>query len=261
METAEPVSYEFAGHAIGSMAPRRLLHAGLGSNFSYYNNPATSFPLSYHQPSSTPYGFGHTLNQHPHQLPSYQHFYLTGHPSLNSQPVRLSSEPPTVQQIPDIRPAKNAISRIVREPLAKLEQSVPAQPVAAAQPPATGANQEKGPSSAETEFSTEVDILMKAIQAKAVPQQSCLQSLPSLQQLTHGGDNGFSHTYAMPPSTSRCSMAAEELASRPGKKRKYICRLPNCGKSFAQKTHLEIHMRAHTGDKPFVSAPNNKPTL
>jgi hypothetical protein len=258
METAEPVSYEFAGHAIGSMAPRRLLHAGLGSNFSYYNNPTTSFPLSYHQPSSTPYGFSHTLNQHPHQLPGYQHFYLTGHQPLNSLPVRLSSEPPTVQQIPDIRPAKNAISRIVREPLAKLEQSVPSQPVTAAQPPATAASQEKGPGSAETDFSTEVDVLMKTIQAKAVPQQTVLQSLPSLQQLTHGGENGFSQSYAMTSSTSRYNMAVEEPASRPGKKRKYMCRHPNCGKSFAQKTHLEIHNRAHTGDKPFVSPPNNK---
>jgi hypothetical protein len=261
METAEPVSYEFTGHAMGSMAPRRLLHAGLGSNFSYYNNPATSFPLPYHQSSSTPYGFSHTINQHPHQLPGYQHFYLTGHPSLNSQPVRLSSEPPTVQQIPDIRPAKNAISRIVGKPLAKLEQSLSSQPIAAAQPPATGATQEKGPGSTEIEFSTEVDILMKAIQAKAVSQQSALQPLPPLQQLTHSGENGFSQTYAMASSTPRCNMAVEELASRPGKKRKYVCRLPNCGKSFAQKTHLDIHMRAHTGDKPFVSAPNNKPTF
>ncbi|KAL5689730.1 hypothetical protein EMGR_008480 [Emarellia grisea] len=251
METAEPVSYEFTGHAMGSMAPRRLLHAGLGSNFSYYNNPATSFPLPYHPSSSTPYGFSHTINQHPHQLPGYQHFYLTNHPSLNSQPVRLSSEPPTVQQIPDIRPAKNAISRIVGKPLAKSEQSASSQPIAAAQPPATGVTQEKGPGSTEIEFSTEVDILMKTIQAKAVPQQSALQCLPPLQQLTHGGENGFSQAYAMASSTLRCNVAVEELASRPGKKRKYICRLPNCGKSFAQKTHLDIHMRAHTGDKPF----------
>lgn len=26
-----------------------------------------------------------------------------------------------------------------------------------------------------------------------------------------------------------------------------------CNKSFYQKTHLDIHVRAHTGDKPFVS--------
>lgn len=30
-------------------------------------------------------------------------------------------------------------------------------------------------------------------------------------------------------------------------KRKYVCTLPSCGKTFAQKTHLEIHTRAHSG--------------
>jgi uncharacterized Zn-finger protein len=29
--------------------------------------------------------------------------------------------------------------------------------------------------------------------------------------------------------------------------------MPGCSKSFYQKTHLEIHVRAHTGAKPFVS--------
>jgi uncharacterized Zn-finger protein len=29
--------------------------------------------------------------------------------------------------------------------------------------------------------------------------------------------------------------------------------MPGCNKSFYQKTHLEIHVRAHTGAKPFVS--------
>lgn len=36
-------------------------------------------------------------------------------------------------------------------------------------------------------------------------------------------------------------------------KRKHQCTLPGCGKLFTQKTHLDIHMRAHTGLKPFVS--------
>lgn len=35
-------------------------------------------------------------------------------------------------------------------------------------------------------------------------------------------------------------------------KKKYHCSMPDCNKSFYQKTHLEIHTRAHTGIKPFV---------
>lgn len=42
---------------------------------------------------------------------------------------------------------------------------------------------------------------------------------------------------------------ANELRSR----KKYECTLPGCQKTFTQKTHLDIHMRAHTGIKPFVS--------
>ena len=39
-------------------------------------------------------------------------------------------------------------------------------------------------------------------------------------------------------------------ASRP--KKRYLCEVPGCGKAFYQKTHLEIHTRAHTGVKPFL---------
>ncbi|OCK97566.1 uncharacterized protein K441DRAFT_546672 [Cenococcum geophilum 1.58] len=35
-------------------------------------------------------------------------------------------------------------------------------------------------------------------------------------------------------------------------KRRYQCNMPDCYKSFYQKTHLEIHTRAHTGVKPFL---------
>ncbi|EAW08605.1 C2H2-type zinc finger protein [Aspergillus clavatus NRRL 1] len=252
METAEPVSFEFAGHAVGSMAPRRMMNSNLGPNFSFYNNPVTSFPLPYHQSSSTTYGFGHSLNQQPQQHPGYQHYYLTGHPPLNSQPMRLSSEPPPFQQIPEIRPAKNAISRVIRDAVPRPEQNTPPSPLAASQVSASETVRVKNPTPTEIEFSTEVDILMKAIQAKAVAPQSSLQSLPSLQQLTHGSRTSFPQAFAMASSTVRSNVVVEELTSRPGKKRKYTCRLPNCGKSFAQKTHLDIHTRAHTGDKPFI---------
>ena len=35
-------------------------------------------------------------------------------------------------------------------------------------------------------------------------------------------------------------------------KKRYQCDVSDCGKAFYQKTHLEIHTRAHTGVKPFV---------
>ncbi|KAI4185547.1 MAG: hypothetical protein L6R41_004055 [Letrouitia leprolyta] len=35
-------------------------------------------------------------------------------------------------------------------------------------------------------------------------------------------------------------------------RRAYKCSIPSCDKTFYQKAHLEIHVRAHTGYKPFV---------
>ncbi|KAF2484575.1 hypothetical protein BDY17DRAFT_248363 [Neohortaea acidophila] len=57
------------------------------------------------------------------------------------------------------------------------------------------------------------------------------------------------------PSTSTAD--AEEskpLDSSPTNKAKkrYLCDIPGCDKAFYQKTHLEIHTRAHTGIKPFL---------
>ncbi|KAF2623954.1 zinc finger protein-like protein OZF [Macroventuria anomochaeta] len=72
-------------------------------------------------------------------------------------------------------------------------------------------------------FATDVDTLMKAIQAKQ----------PDSPQ---------------PPQVSK------EEENKPNQKprKRYQCNMPGCNKSFYQKTHLEIHVRAHTGAKPFV---------
>lgn len=255
METAEPVPYDFAGHPV-SAAPRRLMTSNLGQHFSFYPGQTTSFPLPFQQSSSAGYGFNHVLNPHPH--PGYQQFYVPGHQPVTSQPARLASEPPPIQPIPDIRPAKNGVNRVVRDSLVKPDAGSGPHQVLVTQLSTNGAPARgKSPSAAEIEFSTEVDVLMKAIQSKNGAPVPNMQSLPPLQQLTHGGINGLPQPYAAPQPTnpSRCITRVDETTPRSLKKRKYVCTLPNCGKSFAQKTHLDIHTRAHTGDKPFVSRP------
>lgn len=91
------------------------------------------------------------------------------------------------------------------------------------------------------EFDTNVDQLMRAIQ----------------------GDND-TDSHAMTPAPSPC---VEEVSARSSpascagstisngaasKQRKYTCDGPNCNKSFTQKTHLDIHKRTHTGNRPYV---------
>lgn len=254
METAEPVSYDFPGHAVGGLAPRRVMNSHLGPNLSFYPNVSASFSMQFQPPVTAAYHFSHALNGH-HPGP-YQQFYVTNHQSVNPQPVRLSSEPPPFQlSIPDIRPAKNAVNRSLRVSPCRPQQRSGPHP-SPVHHSIHGA-QAKNPTSPDVEFSTEVDVLMKAIQSKVGSQPSGLQPLPSLQQLTHGSSNGFHPAYAMPLSASppRYPLMVDDQVSRSGKKRKYTCTLPHCGKSFAQKTHLDIHTRAHTGDKPFVGDP------
>ena len=254
MDTVEPVSYEYPGHAVGAVAPRRVMNAHLAPNLPFYPNAAVSFSLPFQSPASAAYHFSHALNGH--HPGSYQHFYMTNQQSLSPQPVRLSSEPPPLHSaIPDIRPAKNAVNRGVRLPLSKSEQNQ-GMHESPGQPSIHGAHG-KSPGLSETEFSTEVDVLMKAIQSKVGSQPTGLHPLPSLQQLTHGRSNGFHPAYSIPLPTNpaRCALVVDDTTPRSSKRRKYTCTLPHCRKSFAQKTHLDIHMRAHTGDKPFVRDP------
>ncbi|KAJ5099150.1 hypothetical protein N7532_006151 [Penicillium argentinense] len=233
METAEPVSYEFPGHAVGAFAHRRTMDAPL---YPYYSHPTTASysGLPYQTPTSAPYGLGSLSQQsHPYQ------YFVGSQPPLTSSTRLTTEQPPS---LPEIRPAKNAISQVAKTP----DHSLPS-PVAGFQKGNYGSQEKKeGPG---VDFSTDVDVLMKAIQAK--PPGSGSSPIPqhSLPPLQHVAPPGYSNYVMSPP---QCLLNDEGQVSRSGKKKKYTCQLPNCGKSFAQKTHLDIHTRAHTGDKPFV---------
>jgi uncharacterized Zn-finger protein len=115
--------------------------------------------------------------------------------------------------------------------------------------------------SSEVTFDTEVDTLMKAIQAKSKstqpPQQS--SSIDPSRPVV-----GVSHIprYAQ---SAGVTASGQETRSRLTKdiqdeaglakasRKRYHCTIKNCMKSFYQKTHLDIHERAHTGVKPYVS--------
>jgi len=94
-------------------------------------------------------------------------------------------------------------------------------------------------------FSTDVDTLMRAIQAKTKTTPSGQPEPETVRPATP----------ALPPAPPVVPVAAAPAPpSTSGNKsrKRYHCTMPGCDKSFYQKTHLEIHMRAHTGIKPFV---------
>ncbi len=91
----------------------------------------------------------------------------------------------------------------------------------------------------EPTFSTDVDTLVKHIQSKSKTSGATASSPVAASVSTPG---------PQPPSER------EGEASSSKNKKRYECEVPGCGKGFSQKTHLEIHMRAHTGHKPFVSS-------
>ena len=115
----------------------------------------------------------------------------------------------------------------------------------------------------DVNFGTEVDTLMKAIQAKSQtlpPQQNSHvnQSRPVVGPRPNPAHvQPFSQDVVQPAEEKKFRLADEDLQDEPssprGSKKRYQCSIGGCSRSFYQKTHLDIHIRAHTGDKPYVS--------
>jgi hypothetical protein len=140
------------------------------------------------------------------------------------------------QGLPLVREARNTLP-MPHMTSVKSENQSPVQPSQIFSPLEGGDPQSLDPESA-VNFSTDVDTLMKAIQAKSKPQRPP----PSPPQVSPPA----------PPVPEKMALTRVKGSSNGKPKKRYQCTMPGCFKSFYQKTHLEIHTRAHTGVKPFV---------
>lgn len=117
-----------------------------------------------------------------------------------------------------------------------------------------------GPSGGVT-VGADVDTLMKAIQSDAQQEKSQAQPSSSIEQNSSVvGPPAFSPTSINYSNSTMEQNMDQRLTTshrfqddKGSSKKKYECVVKGCDKSFFQKTHLEIHARAHTGVKPYVS--------
>jgi len=93
---------------------------------------------------------------------------------------------------------------------------------------------------------TDVDTLMRAIQTNSGRNSPHIQASATILPESRLYADDSEHR-------RRTRTNGEHTGFRTRKK--YQCHVPSCAKVFFQKTHLEIHVRAHTGYKPFVGLP------
>lgn len=103
----------------------------------------------------------------------------------------------------------------------------------------------------EIEFTTNVDIMMKAIQLKDENQVNPdfgEAAYPSPPRVDEEKFNLRRKSCSPEETTNKGSQSGRD------RQRRYVCDVKGCKKRCNQKTQLETHMRAHTGEKPYVGS-------
>ncbi|KAF2811452.1 uncharacterized protein BDZ99DRAFT_384122 [Mytilinidion resinicola] len=186
----------------------------------FQSHPTTSVPYQ-----SGAYAFD-PLAVNPYNM---QQAFNMNYPPTMAHPVAYSGPNELPNSLPTTRDVRNNYPMMESTPPVKTEAASPIQ-LSQVYNDANYADVCKDTSSesdSAINFATDVDTLMKAIQAKS--NQAKRQQQPS-----------------------KSSGDSEKTKSSQKSKKRYQCSMPDCHKSFYQKTHLEIHTRAHTGIKPFL---------
>lgn len=212
------------------ITPQFDVSYSLGSNAGLgYGWPYGSTSLNYNFPQFT--------------APSWDGFAGNG-----IQPVSLAPSLTVTHNIPHYRDTRTSLGMTDGRSSMKMENDSPRQiaEMLQARPPATTALKYNH----DSNFITDVDTLVRTIQTKAKPKSRPPQET-ALQFPTERASTGYNDL-----GESTTSISWEDPSQSMSKSRnKYQCDIASCAKSFFQKTHLDIHMRAHTGYKPFVSHP------
>ncbi|KAH8724718.1 hypothetical protein GQ44DRAFT_617394 [Phaeosphaeriaceae sp. PMI808] len=187
------------------------------------NALATSVP---YQPGGGLFAYDSTVNPYNMQQSNMPQTFAMGYPPSSSSAVSYTgtAEAHPLTAIREVRHPYAAENHMVKSESASPVQSNPIFNHASYATECKRSTSE--PAESAIDFATDVDTLMKAIQAK--------QSTPAQQQ----------QQQQEPPKSTE-----PQISTKPRKR--YHCNMPECNKSFYQKTHLEIHIRAHTGAKPF----------
>ena len=186
------------------------------------------------------YGFDLTSMS---QYPVQQNYNISYTPAVQPQAAYPTAPTELSSTVPHIREARNALPSLNRSPSVKTEAQSPIHSNqttynAEASSDELRTGQADG-SLGGVSFSTDVDCLMKAIQSK---QKTSPPASPK------AGPAATGHMqHKVDPSQVQLTADGRNKA-----RKRYHCSIPGCNKSFYQKTHLEIHTRAHTGVKPFV---------
>lgn len=210
---------------------RRMVATEYNLDYSTYVQHMSSYPLSFNYGN---YGFSS-------QPDAYQSFNAIGSNGAQ-QSLFVPGAYTDPRCVPQIHPAKSVTTQSSDSPVVKAEDISPVdrnREVFDVSP-----QELQSPSSSETTFSTDVDTLMRAIQ------HTSRNHSPRQAKVATDQYHGRSFVYGPEQRTRDRGNRFEHTGFRTRKK--YQCHVPSCAKVFFQKTHLEIHVRAHTGQKPFV---------
>ena len=221
-------------HQASTFDPRQTLLQDIDMSMSIFTPSSLSYPLSYLDTS-----LGYDRNAAGDLRPNP--FYSNAPPAQFFIPPSFTH----TQGIPEVREARNAVIGISGSPTIKAEEvswgkDAPVFHSILAHKPQTPV------AGHDVAFGTDVDTLVRAIQKKSAIKHHRVRNL--LTYHCNGPTSSDSDA-----SFKRNSKALDLGRSMQASRKKYQCSMPTCTKTFFQKTHLEIHLRAHTGCKPFVS--------